>query len=177
MYYKSQTLVTAFSFAIMTDPSPQESPIRYMLPDQEGGEGVVDYSLNDHSPARYPTFNKKRKKSNKKKKKSKKPKKEAGKSVQFRPTVALKTIYRTLKSQIEDIGLANEEDYPLRITAFALKRKNQKDILKYQHQYRPLTPRRLSMQKHIRDTLQRENGNRSSSTPQTRPTNSTQTSS
>ena len=136
----------------MTDPSPEESPTRYMLPDQVKGEGVVDYSLNDHSPARYPTFNKKRKKSDKKKKKTKKLKKEPSKSVQFRPTVTLKTIYRTLKSQIEDIGLANEEDYPLRITAFALKRKNQKDILKYQHQYRPLTPRRLSMQKHVRDT-------------------------
>ena len=135
---------------------------------------MVDYSLNDHSPARYPTFNKKRKKSNKKKKTKKlKP----GKSVQFRPTVTLKTIYRTLKSQIEDIGLANEEDYPSRVTAFALKRKSQKEILKYQHQYRPLTPRRLSMQKHIQDTLQRENGNQSSSPSQTLPTNSTQTSS
>ena len=158
----------------MTDPSPEESPTRYMLPDQVRGEGAVDYSLNDHLPARYPTFNKKRKKSNKKKKTKKlKP----GKSVQFRPTVTLKTIYQTLKSQIEDIGLANEEDYPSRVTAFALKRKSQKEILKYQHQYRPLTPRRLSMQKHIQDTLQRENGNQSSSPSQTLPTNSTQTSS
>ena len=80
---------------------------------------MVDYSLNEHSPAKYPTFNK-RKKSNKKKK-TKKPKKEPGKSVQFRPTVALKTIYQTLKSQIEDIDLANEEDYPSRVTPFALK--------------------------------------------------------
>ena len=162
----------------MTDPSPEESLTRYMLPDQEGVEGVVDYSLNDHSPARYPTFNKKRKKSDKKKK-TKKLKKEPGKFVQFRPTVTLKTIYRTLKSQIEEIGLANEEDYPSRVTAFALKRKSQKEILKYQHQYRPLTPRHLSMQKHIRDTLQRENGNRSSSSSpsQTRLSNSIQTSS
>ena len=147
MCYKSETLVTVFSFVIMTDP--EESPTRYMLPDKMTGDGVVDYSLNEHSPARYPTFNK-RKKSNKKKKKTKKPK--SGKSVQFRPTVTLKTIYRTLKSQKEDIGLANEEDYPSRVTAFALKRKSQKDLLKYQHQYRPLTPRRLSMQKHVRDT-------------------------
>ena len=163
----------------MTDHSPEESPTRYMLPDQEGGEGVVDYSLNGHSPARYPTFNKKRKKSDKKKKKSKKLKNEPGKFVQFRPTVTLKTIYRTLKSQIEEIGLANEGDYPSRVTAFALKRKGQKEILKYQHQYRPLTPRRLSMQKHIRDTLQRENGNRSSSSSpsQTLLTSLTQTSS
>ena len=158
----------------MTDP--EESPTRYMLPDQVKGEGVVDYSLNDLSPAKYPTFNQKRKKSSKKKKKTKKPK--PGKSVQFSPTVNLKTIYQTLKSQIEDIGLANEEDYPSRVTAFALKRKSQKELLKYQHQYRPLTPRRLVIQKHIRDTLQRENGNRSSSSPpQTLPTNLTQTSS
>ena len=161
-----------FHFVVMTDPSPEESPTRYMLPDQVKGDGVVDYSLNEHSPARYPTFNK-RKKSNKKKK-AKKP--NPGKSVQFRPTVTLKTIYQTLKSQIDDIDLANEEDYPSRVSAFALKRKGQKEILKYQHQYRPLTPRRLSMQKHIRETLQRENGNRSSSssTPQTLPANSIQ---
>ena len=159
----------------MTDPSPEESPTHYMLPDQVKGDAMIDYSLNEHSPAKYPTFNK-RKKSNKKKK-VKKPK--PGKSVQFSPTVTLKTIYQTLKSQIDDIDLTNEEDYPSRVTAFALKQKRQKDILKYQHQYRPLTPRHLSMQKHIRDTLQRENGNRSSSssTPQTLPTNSIQMSS
>ena len=137
---------------------PQESPTRYMLPDSEDhlgqmieprppkkkertGDGVVDYSLNDHSPAKYPTFNKfrpKRKRSNKKKKiKKLKP----GKSVQFRPTVTLNT---------KDIPLANEDDYPSRVTAFALKRKSQKDILKYQHQYRPLTPRRMTIEKHIR---------------------------
>ena len=89
---------------VMTDP--EESPTRYMLPEQEEegevdhypGEGVVNYSLNDHSPARYPTFNKKGKKADKKKnKKSKKVKKEPGKSVQFHPTVTLKTIYRSLK--------------------------------------------------------------------------------
>ena len=165
-----------FPFIIMTDP--EESPTRYMIPDSEDHLGqMIDYSLNDHSPAKYPTFNKKRTNpSKKKKKKVKKPK--PGKFVQFSPTVTLKTIYQTLKSQIDDIDLTNEEDYPSRVTAFALKRKRQKDILKYQHQYRPLTPRRLTMQKHIRDTLQRENGNRSSSsTPQTPPTNSIQMSS
>ena len=175
----------------MTDP--EESPTRYMIPDSEDhlgqmieprplkkkewtGDGVVDYSLNDLSPAKYPTFNKRKNPSKKKKKKVKKPK--PGKFVQFSPTVTLKTIYQTLKSQIDDIDLTKEEDYPSRVTAFALKRKRQKDILKYQQQYRPLTPRRLTMQKHIRDTLQRENGNRSSSsTPQTLPTNSIQMSS
>ena len=159
---------------------PEESPTRYMLPDQVKGECMLDPSPNDHSPARHP--NNKRKKSNKKKKKEKNKKLKPGRSVQFSPTVTLKTIYQTLKSQIEDIDLANEEDCPLRVTAFALKRKGQKDILKYQHQYRPLTPRRMTIQKHIRDTLQKENGNRSSfssssSTSQTLTTNSIQTSS
>ena len=137
VYYKSETLVTAShslvlerQVNVMTDPSPEESPTRYMLPDQEGGEGMVDYSLNDHLPARYPTFNKKRKKLDKKKK-TKKIKKEPGKSVQFKPTVTLKTIYRTLRSQIEEIGLANEDDYSSRVTAFGLKQKSQKEILKY----------------------------------------------
>ena len=182
----------------------EESPTRYMLPEQDEGKGVVDYSLNDHSPAtypiatkktkkeknrsegyvdyslndlspaRYPTFNQKRKKSSKKNKKNnKKVKKEPGKYVHFHPTVTLKTIYTTLKNQIEQVNLTDEEEYPLRVTAFALKRKGQKELLKYQHQYRPLTPRRLFMQKHIRDTLQRENGNQSSSSsPQTLPKNS-----
>ena len=157
---------------------PEESPTRYMLPEQDEqppatkktkkektrGEGYVDYSLNDLSPARYPTFNQKRKKS-KKKKKDKKAKKEPGNSVHFHPTVHL---IRSKKQQ-EEIDLTHEEDYPLRVTAFALKRKGQKELLKYQHQYRSLTPRRLSIQKHIRDTLQRENGNQSSSSPQTPP--------
>ena len=171
MNYKSETLATSFHSFVMTEP--EESPTRYMLPDQVVGEGVVDYSLNDHSPAKYPI--KKRKKTKKKKNKKLKP----GRSVQFSPTVTLKTIYQTLKSQTEDIDLANEEEYPLRVTAFALKRKSQKDILKYQHQYRPLRPRRMTIEKHIRDTRQRENGNRSSSssTSQTLTTNSIQMSS
>ena len=154
----------------MTDP--EESPTRYMLPNEKTGDAMIDYSLNEHSPAKYPTFNKRKNPSKEKKVKKPKP----GKLVQFSPTVTLKTIYQTLKSQIDDIDLANEEDYPSRVSAFALKRKGQKEILKYQHQYRPLTPRRLSMQKHIRETLQRENGNRSSSssTPQTLPANSIQ---
>ena len=90
VYYKSEALVTAFhsSSNIMTDPSPEESPTRYMLPDQVVGKGLLDYSLNDHSPARYPIVTKKRQNSDPKmKKKTKKLKKEPGKSVQFRPTV------------------------------------------------------------------------------------------
>ena len=151
----------------------EESPTRYMLPEQ--AEGAVDYSLNEYSPAKYPTFNKhkKRKKKNKDKDKKTKP----GKSVQFHAKVTLITIYRTLKNQIEEIDLANEEGYPSRVSAFALKRTSQQQILKYQNQYRPFTPRRQLMLKHIRETLLRENGNQSSSvsTAQTLPKTSTQT--
>ena len=153
--------------------SEEESPTRYMLPEQvEEGQGMVDYSLNDYSPAKYPidTKNKKRKKK-KKDKKDKKPK--AGKCVQFHTKVTLLTTYRTLKNHLEELDLANEEDYPSRVSAFTLKRNNQKQIMHYQHQYRPLTPRRLVMLNHVRKTLLRENGNPSSSTSQTQT--STQT--
>ena len=155
--------------------SPEESPTRYMLPDQEDGQGLVDYSLNPHSPSKYPVATKKRKKKKEKKPKTKKNKR--GKSVHFQPKVRLKTIYQTLKNRIEHIDLANEDDYLVRTTALALKRKRQKAILKYQHQYRPLTPRRRLILEHIRDTLQRENGNHSSISPssQTILKNSTQT--
>ena len=161
------------SFVNMTEEV--EPPTRYMLPEQvEDGKGMVDYSLNEYSPAKYPITTKKKQKKKDKKEKVKKPK--AGKFVQFHDKVTLLTIYRTLKNHIEEIDLANEEDYPSRVSAFALKRKSQKQILKYQHQYRPLTPRRLVMLNHVRETLLRENGNPSSSvsTPQTRPKTSTQ---
>ena len=180
--------------------SEEESPTRYMLPEQaynvrdpgfafpfplkertreekEEGKGMVDYSLNEYSPAKYPidTKKKKRKKKDKKDKKDKKPK--AGKCVQFHDKVTLLTIYRKLKNHSEELDLANEDDYPSRVSAFALKRNNQKQILKYQHQYRPLTPRRLVMQNHVRVTLSRVNGNQSSSTPQTQSSTQTRSSS
>ena len=142
-----------------------ESPTRYMLPEQVE-EGMVDYSLNDHSPAKYPIDTKKKRKKKKDKKDKVKKRKEKGKAVHFQPKVELKTIYHTLKDRIQDIDLTREEEYPLRTTAFALKRKRQKEILKYQHQYRPLTPRRQRISTHIRVTLQRVNCS-SSSTPQT----------
>ena len=143
-----------------------ESPTRYMLPEQvEEGQGMVDYSLNNYSPAKYPIATKKKRKKKDKKDKGKK-RKEKGKAVHFKPKVELKTIYHTLKDRIEDIDLTKEEEYPFRTTAFASKRKRQKDILKYQHQYRPLTPRRQRISNHIRVTLQRLNDS-SSSTPQT----------
>ena len=143
----------------------EESPTRYMLPEQ--AEGAVDYSLNEYWPAKYPTFKKKRKK---KDKKDKAKKAKPGKSVQFHDKVTLLTIHRMLKNHPEELDLANEDDYPSRVSAFALKRNSQKQILKYQHQYRPLTPRRLVMLNHVRETLLRVNGNPSSSfLPQTPP--------
>ena len=102
----------------MTDPGPEESPTRYMLPEEEG-KGLVDYSLNPHSPTKYPIATKKRKKADKKK--TNKPKKEPGKSVQFKPKVTLKTIYTKLKNHLEEVDLTKEDDYPSRVTAFALK--------------------------------------------------------
>ena len=103
MGYKSGTNTPASHSLVLERPvnvmtEPEESPTHYMLPEQNE-EGAVDCSLKDHSPARYPTFNKKRKKAHKKKNKSKKAKKEPGKSVQFHPTVTLKTIYRSLKNR------------------------------------------------------------------------------
>ena len=84
----------------MIEPTPPKKKKEWT------GDGVVDYSLNDVSSAKYPTFNKRRNPSKKKKKKkAKKPK--PGKSVQFSPTVTLKTIYQTLKSQIDEIGRAS----------------------------------------------------------------------
>ena len=142
----------------MTNPSPEESPTRYMLPDQDEGKGLVDYSLNLHSPAKYPIVTKKRKKPDKKKK-TKKIKKEPGKSVHFKPKVTLKTIYTKLKNHLQEVDLANEDEYPLRTTGFALKRRLQKQKQKQHlhHSLRTLTPRRIPIVDHIRKTLQREN--------------------
>ena len=155
--------------------SEEESPTRYMLPEQaEEGQGMVDYFLNDYSPAKYPIDTKKKRKKKKKDKKDKKPK--AGKCVHFHTKVTSINIYRTLKNHLEELDLADEDDYPSRVSAFALKRNNQKQILKYQHQYRPLTPRRLVMLNHVRKTLLRENAS-SSHTPQTQTSTQTRSSS
>ena len=141
-----------------------------MLPEQT--EGAVDYFLNDYSPANYPIDTKKKKRKKKKDKKDKTPK--TGKCVRFHDKVTLLTIHCTLQNHLKDLELANEDDYPSRVSAFALKRKGQKELLKYQHQYRPLTPRRQLMLNHIRETLQRVNED-FSSPPQTLPKTSTQT--
>ena len=74
------------SMKIVTEQmSPKESPTRYMLPEQVnagGGTGLVDYSLNEHSLARYPiaTNKKKRKSQNKESKKKSK----TGNTIQYK---------------------------------------------------------------------------------------------
>ena len=133
--------------------SPEESPTRYMLPEQvdEDGKGLVDYSLNEYSPARYPIATNKRKRKNKEPKKKKKAK--PGKTVQFHSKVILKTIHG--KSDLTEIELSHEEEYDQRHSDFTIKRARQKQWMKLHHQQRPMTPKRLKIQA----TIQRENGN------------------
>ena len=129
--------------------SPEESPTRYMLPEQvdEDGKGLVDYSLNEYSPARYPIATNKRKRKNKESKKKKKAK--PGKTVQFHSKVILKT------SDLTEIELSHEEEYDQRHSDFTVKRARQKQWMKLHHQQRPMTPKRLKLQA----IIQRENGN------------------
>ena len=131
--------------------SPEESPTRYMLPEQvdEDGKGLVDYSLNEYSPARYPIATNKRKRKNKEPKKKKKPK--PGKTVQFHAKVILKTMH----SDLTEIELSHEEEYDQRHSDFTIKRARQKQWMKLHHQQRPMTPKRMNIQA----TIQRENGN------------------
>ena len=133
--------------------SPEESPTRYMLPEQvdEDGKGLVDYSLNEYSPARYPIATNKRKRKNKEPKKKKKAK--PGKTVQFHAKVILKTIHG--KSDLTEIELSHEEEYDQRHSDFTIKRARQKQWMKLHHQQRPMTPKRVNIQA----TIQRENGN------------------
>ena len=137
--------------------SPEESPTRYMLPEQvdEDGKGLVDYSLNEYSPARYPiaTNQKKRKSQNKESKKRKK-KAKTGKTVQFHSKVIIKTIHGK-KSDLTEIELSHEEEYDKRHSDFTIKRTRQKQWMKLHHQQRPMTPKRMNIQA----TIQRENGN------------------
>ena len=138
--------------------SPEESPTRYMLPEQvdEDGKGLVDYSLNEYSPARYPlaTNKKKRKAQNKEpNKKRKKPK--TGKTVHFHSKVIIKTIHGKRKIDFTEIELSHEEEYDKRRSDFTIKRARQKQWMKLHHQQRPMTPKRMNIQA----TIQRENGN------------------
>ena len=81
------------------------------------------------------------------------------KTVQFNAKVITKTFYKKLKSTLEEIDLANDEEYPLRNCDFAIKQREQKLMLKLHHQHRPMTPRHIPIVKHIQEALQSENGN------------------
>ena len=141
--------------------SPEESPTRYMLPEQvdEDGKGLVDYSntdysLNPYSPASYRfSKTKKRKAQNKEPKKKKKPK--TGKTVQFHSKVIIKTIHGKRKIDLTEIELSHEEEYDKRHSDFTIKRARQKQWMKLHHQQRPMTPKRMNIQA----TIQRKNGN------------------
>ena len=164
--------------------SPEESPTRYMLPEQvDEGKGLVDYSLNEYSPARYPIatnkkdeeeegysntdyscgphspasyrFSKKKKRKATQSKESKKKKKaKTGKTVQFHSKVILKTMHGK-KTDLTKIELSHEDEYGKRHSDFVVKRAHQKQWMKLHHQQRPMTPKRLKIQA----TIQRENGN------------------
>ena len=87
------------------------------------------------------------------------------KTVQFNAKVITKTFYKKLKKTVQEIDLANEEEYPFRNSDFAIKRREQKLMMKLHHQHRPLTARRIPIVKDIRETLQKEHGNSDSFTP------------
>ena len=148
------------SMKIVTEQtSPEESPTRYMLPEQvdEDGKGLVDYSLNEYSPARYPiaTNQKKRKATQKKESNNKKKRAKTGKTVQFHSKVIIKTIHGKRKSDLTEIELTIEEDYVKRNSEYAVKRQQAKQWMKLHHQQRPMTPKRMKIQA----TIQRENSN------------------
>ena len=136
--------------------SPEESPTRYMLPEQvdEDGKGLVDYSNTDYScgpysPASYHFSKKKKRKATQNKESKKKKKAKPGKTVQFHSKVILKT------SDLTEIELSHEEEYDQRHSDFTVKRARQKQWMKLHHQQRPMTPKRLKLQA----IIQRENGN------------------
>ena len=138
--------------------SPEESPTRYMLPEQvdEDGKGLVDYSLNEYSPARYPlATNKKKRKAQNKESKKKKKKPKTSKTVHFHSKVIIKTIHGKRKIDLTEIELSHEEEYDQRHSDFVIKRARQKQWMKLHHQQRPMTPKRMNIQA----TIQRENGN------------------
>ena len=162
--------------------SPEESPTRYMLPEQvDEGKGLVDYSLNEYSPARYPIatnkkdeeegysntdyscgphspasyrFSKKKKRKATQNKESKKKKAKTGKTVQFHSKVILKTMHGK-KTDLTEIELSHEDEYDKRHSEFVIKRARQKQWMKLHHRQRAMTPKRLKIQ----NIIQRENGN------------------
>ena len=145
----------------MEQTSPEESPTRYMLPEevQEEETGLISFKYGDLSPAKYPIDpshkKKKKRKSSTRNKESKKKKPKTGKTVQFHSKVIIKTIHGKRKSDLTEIELSNEEEYGKRNSDFMVKRARQKQWMKLHHQQRPLTPKRLKIQA----TIKRENGN------------------
>ena len=141
--------------------SPEESPTRYMLPEQvqaDDESGLIDhsntdYSLNPYSPASYRFSKKKKRKSSAQNKEPKKKKPKPGKTVHFHSKVIIKTIHG--KSDLTEIELSHEEEYGKRHSDFTIKRARQKQWMKLHHQQRPMTPKRMNIQA----TIQRENGN------------------
>ena len=138
--------------------SPEESPTRYILPEQvqEEESGLISYKYDDLSPAKYPfdpSEKKKRKSSAQNKESNKKKKAKTGKTVHFHSKVIIKTIHG--KSDLTEIELSNEEEYDKRHSDFIVKRAHQKQWMKLHHQQRPMTPKRMKIQA----TIQRENGN------------------
>ena len=135
--------------------SPEESPTRYMLPEQvqEEESGLISYKYGNLSPAKYPfdpSEKKKKKKRKSQTKESKKKKPKTGKTVHFHSKVIIKT-----KSDLTEIELSHEEEYAKRHSDFTIKRAHQKQWMKLHHQQRPMTPKQMKIQA----TIQRENGN------------------
>ena len=140
--------------------SPEESPTRYMLPEQvdEEESGLISYKYGNFSPAKYPfdpsKKKKKKRKSSAQNKEPKKKKPKTGKTVHFHSKVIIKTIHGK-KSDLTEIELTHEEEYDKRHSDFVIKRTRQKQWMKLHHQQRPMTPKRMNIQA----TIQRENGN------------------
>ena len=162
-FHRPASVLVVMSVELVTEQaSPEESPTRYMLPEQvdEDGKGLVDhsntdYSLNPYSPASYRFSKKKKRKSSAQNKEPKKKKAKTGKTVQFHSKVIIKTIHGKRKIDFTEIELSNEEEYDKRHSDFVVKRAHQKQWMKLHHQQRPMTPKRMNIQA----TIQRENGN------------------
>ena len=159
--HRSSSVLVVMSTKLVTEEqaSPEESPTRYMLPEQVQEEddesGLISYKYGNLSPAKYPfdPSEKKKRKSTAQNKESKKKKPKTGKTVQFHSKVIIKTIHG--KSDLTEIELSNEEEYNKRNSDFVVKRAHQKQWMKLHHQQRPMTPKRMNIQA----TIQRENGN------------------
>ena len=161
-FHRPSSVLVVMSMKIVTEQaSPEESPTRYMLPEQvqeEEESGLISYKYGNLSPAKYPfdpSEKKKKRKATQKKESNKKKKAKTGKTVQFHSKVIIKTIHGKRKTDLTEIELSNEEDYGKRNSEFVAKRQRVKQWMKLHHQQRPMTPKRMKIQA----TIQRENGN------------------